>query len=473
VTELLVRHPPGFPAERTYILDVVLHEFLGIRFETLEEAREDVLICAASGSSTAEIQISDIFFRTRQEHWLKPESLPTLPLRQCEVAEELSSAGRAPKERLPVLYGMEIEGSGFFECSGERIWLGLDIFGSAFFMLSRYEEACPGKRDVHNRFPAGTSVLAAEGYLERPIINEYVEILRASLDAAFPGIKMRRRSYRSLVSHDVDRVFMTRDLGWGTVLRNSAGDLIHRRDPSLAARRLRSRFWSGRGEYRYEPTNTFEFVMDCSERKGLRSSFYWIAKGGAGQFDADYDLGMPWIRRLIKRIADRGHELGLHGSYDSYDQPSQIKAELEALISVAESVGVRQDLWGARQHYLRWDAESSWQHLEKAGLGYDTTLGFPEAAGFRCGVCYEYPVFSLHTRKRLEFRERPLVAMDVSLLSDSYMGLPVEAAIEKITTLANQCRRYGGDFTLLWHNDKLVYGWERRMYEKVLEGISS
>lgn len=471
MAKLQVRHPPGYSAERRYSFDVVLGEFLGVSFETVAEDRQDVLITLQSGEPRGELRIADVLFCTERASWLTAESLPALPLRRWEVPDAFVPRGRLSGDAVPILYSGDKQEQGLLQWSDLQISLDLDLFGSAFALLSRYEEHCPGLRDSHGRFPAARSMLAASGMLERPVVNDYVEILRRCLELLFPGIATRRHSYRPRLSHDVDKVFMTRGKGWHSVLRNSLGDVVRRRDPSLAARRLIARAHSGHGSYGYEPTNTFDYIMDCSERKGIRSCFYWIAADGPGKFDPDYSLDMPWIRDVIRRIAERGHEIGLHGSYFSHDRPEQLKTELARLVETAENLGVNQEGWAGRQHYLRWDAGSTWRYLDAAGLRYDSTLGFPESTGFRCGVCYEYPVFDLYAGRRLQLRERPLVAMDVSLLGDAYMGLGASDALERIRELSDQCRRFGGEFTLLWHNDRLVHARDRRLYEKILNVI--
>ena len=43
-------------------------------------------------------------------------------------------------------------------------------------MLSRYEELITKDRDQHNRFPATASVAFKAGFLDRPIVSEYLEI---------------------------------------------------------------------------------------------------------------------------------------------------------------------------------------------------------------------------------------------------------------------------------------------------------
>ena len=471
MARLLIKHPQGYPAERAWILHVIIGEFLGIPFEAAAQDRDDVSI-TLSDAGSPELRIADVFFQTRQADWLTPASLPTCPLDTWAVPADVAGALSAAIDPVPVVFGEQVHDSGYYREDEVQASLGIDLFGSAFFMLSRYEEACLDDRDDHGRFPATASVATAGGFLDRPIVNEYLEILWACLDRLFPGLQRTERHYRVLLTHDVDRLFDTKGASWRQVARNSVGDLWRRRDPGLAARRLRARWHSGDGDYAYEPANTFEFIMDCAEAHGLRSAFYWICRRGDGHYGPDYGLDMPWVRSLMKGIIERGHELGLHPSYGSHDEPGRIRYEFEALMDTAESLGCRQASWGGRQHYLRWEAPATWRHWDDAALSYDSTLGYSATAGFRCGTCYEYPAFDLSGRVQLKLRERPLVAMDVALLSESCMALTPGQAYEQVTALAQACRRFGGDFTLLWHNDSLVHRWQKLLYKRIVRAIA-
>ena len=467
MTDLLIRHPLNYGPERAYILDVMCGEFLGLEFASIPEARNDVSI--SFPDTGAELLVADVLFHTSETDWLKPQSLPALPLDQWQLPEDIAESARIGSGSLPVIFGRPSGSGSFIAQRDDAIDLGLDIFGSAFLMLTRYEEACLAVRDEFNRFPACASLAKRASFLERPIINEYLEVLWACLRRLQPGLMRKTSEYQLIVSHDVDRIFDTRGAAWPTVAKNAIGDVAKRGDITLAAKRMYSKAYSSGGDFRHEPCNTFDFIMDCSEQFGIRSAFYFIAHQGVEGLNGDYAIDMPWVRGLLRRIHARGHELGLHGSYNSYDDPAQIAAELVALQTIAEEEGVRQEGWGGRQHYLRWAAGTTWQGWDDAGLAYDSTLTFPEAAGFRSGTCFEYPAFNLCSRNPLQLRERPLVVMETSLFSERYMNLSARAALDTIDRLSATCRLFGGSFTLLWHNHELAQGRQKNLYRAALE----
>jgi peptidoglycan/xylan/chitin deacetylase (PgdA/CDA1 family) len=225
------------------------------------------------------------------------------------------------------------------------------------------------------------------------------------------------------------------------------------------------------GNPQADPCNTFEMIMDISEQHNLKSAFYFITDHSAGQIDGVYSIFHPLIRNLLKRIAERGHEIGLHASFNSYNDSVQTKKEFDLLKKVCTEEFIEQRCWGGRQHFLRWETPITWQNLEDAGLDYDTTLSFADRIGFRCGVCYEFSVFDVIAKEKLKLRERPLTVMEATVMREKYMNIDVksEEAFQAITKIKGYCSLFKGDFRLLWHNSRLVEENDIRLYRQVLK----
>lgn len=104
-------------------------------------------------------------------------------------------------------------------------------------------------------------------------------------------------------------------------------------------------------------------------------------------------------------------------------------------------------------HYLRWQQATTLQAWNDAGMAYDSTLGYADRPGFRCGTCFEYFGFVPETQKMLETRIRPLIAMECSVMDNAYLGLTNnQAAKDKFLELKINCFKLGGCFSMLWHN---------------------
>ena len=86
-------------------------------------------------------------------------------------------------------------------------------------------------------------------------------------------------------------------------------------------------------------------------------------------------------------------------------------------------------------------------------------------------MCHEYPVFNLHTRQRLRLCERPLLLMDATFFDEMRVSVPT--ALDQIGRVADCCRQFGGDLTLLWHNTSLMTAGERAAYRQALEVVNT
>jgi peptidoglycan/xylan/chitin deacetylase (PgdA/CDA1 family) len=223
---------------------------------------------------------------------------------------------------------------------------------------------------------------------------------------------------------------------------------------------------SGLGRPHEDVYDTFDLIMDQSESAGLRSAFNFLSQTSPAGLNGNYSTEAPEIRRLLRRVHERGHEIGLHTSYESGDDPSLVTSEAERLARICSEEGIELGGWGGRQHYLRFRTPGTWQGWDDAGMAYDSTLGFHDAVGFRCGTCYEYPVFDVERRRQLRLRERPLIVMEMATLDRSARS--ADACVAEIRGLAERCRLFGGDFTLLWHNNRLLSRVERQAFERVL-----
>ena len=297
-----------------------------------------------------------------------------------------------------------------------------------------------------------------------------MEVLWSALHKLWPRLKRPTRHFRVALTHDVDQPLASVGRSPPVLVRQLGADALVRRDAGLAVRRVRS--WAGlrRGDHRLDPYNTFDFLMDVSERHATAGAFYFLATEEMTALDGLYTLEQPWIAALVRRIHERGHEIGLHPSYHSHLDPRRTEAEFHRLLHLAKRQGVTQERWGGRQHYLRWENPVTWSNWEAAGLDYDSTLAYADRIGFRAGTCHEFRPFHLLDRRPLRLRERPLHVMDATLFE--YMKLSPDTAFESVMAVARECRRYGGTLSILWHNSSLPTTRQKRWYEELTGAVS-
>ncbi|MEM1953248.1 MAG: polysaccharide deacetylase family protein [Candidatus Caldarchaeum sp.] len=330
-----------------------------------------------------------------------------------------------------------------------------DIIAAAFFMLTRWEETVSPVRDQHGRFPATASVAYRQGFLDRPIIDEYALILQAWLKTLLPGWDPNPPRFSVKLSHDIDFVRTAS-------LRRVGGDLIRRRNPARAVQTFRQ--WVNPA---LDPAlqGCYE-LADLSEQHGFRSAFYFMA-AQRSSLDSGYDPCAKPVQQLISDLRQRGHEAGFHPGYQTFANPERFYQEKQRM-----DAALGESRYGGRQHYLRFQVPETWRLWEEVGLAYDSTVGYADHEGFRCGTCHPFQPFDIARNRPLDLWEIPLIVMDGTL--KQYRNLTPEQGEERILILAQRCKAVNGTFTLLWHNTSLYDDWEPwgHMYQRILPKLA-
>lgn len=353
--------------------------------------------------------------------------------------------------------------------SSDGAFFFYDILGLVYWCLTRSEEVLRQDTDRFNRFPASSSHAFFHNYLDRPVVDEWLQVLQLVMEHLWPSLPLKQNEYSMQISHDVDAPARYCFSTPKQFLKSVAGELLIRKNIRAALKAPKLYFGKHQRIHPEDPLNTFDWIMDRSEEHGLKSAFYFICGRTSSEHDAKYDIDHPAIRQLIRRIHNRGHEVGLHPSFNSYLDPATIAQEANILKRVCADEGVFQEKWGGRMHYLRWRQPDTMRAWDAAGMSYDASLGYADHPGFRCGTCFEYQAFDPVAQNPLNLRIRPLVAMDVSVIAREYLGLGNSgAALGKFAQLSDACKKVGGTFSLLWHNCQLGTPASKILYQNIL-----
>jgi hypothetical protein len=319
-------------------------------------------------------------------------------------------------------------------------------------------------RDEHGRMPFTESVAYRQGFLERPLVDEYALVLREWLKVLLPGWVPRASRFLVKLSHDIDTVRPFSSLG--NAARLLAGDLVRRKDLARAAERARLALLQSVAPRR---TTSYEGIFrlaEISRRYRMASAFYFMA-ADPGAYDSGYDPASRTVREAMHRLQNLGFEIGFHPGYETLANPARFAEEKSRLDTV---LGRFQ--YGGRQHYLRFSVPHTWRQWERLGLTYDSTMTFAGHEGFRCGTCHPYRPFDIEANRVLDVQELPLIAMDGTLRH--YRGLTPAEAECRVLELARRCRMVEGTFTLLWHNSSLAGEWTSwgLQYETIVRRLS-
>lgn len=422
-------------AEKNYALEVLLEHLLGIPFQLLPGEEAQTLFVLPSG---AQLVMEDAFSGDEDPALFKAGRFSASKAPDFQHPFE-------PADPLPLIAGLP-----YFSHTHWHIDCGLDLAASAYFMLSRWEEQLPGALDEHGRFPLFRALAYRSGFYHRPVVQEYAGFLWEMLQKlGWPG-QRKVHPFELCPSHDVDHPWL-----WATPSerrRTIGGSLIKRKNLQ------ETRFWL---RYRgADPFDTFDWLMDISEQAGVCSQFNFLGRRKPDS-DCYYPLDHPFILNTIQKITARGHRIGFHASYESLEEPTLFPQELASLQALTT-----QAIRSGRQHYLRFKTPETWRMWAEAGLDEDSTLGYPETPGFRCGMAVPFPVFDCICRNKLPLLEKPLLIMDVGLALNQ--PKTPEQGLADMQAIRRQVAKHGGCLSILWHNSSLNdFTWQawKRVYQ--------
>jgi len=314
--------------------------------------------------------------------------------------------------------------------------IGIDIFRETGKILSGHLDAIRGGLE-----PAMRDELAV-----LPVADLLEDILLFVIRSAFHdrGMPLVRKSpwpdgkpFAVCLTHDVDELKKTYQ--WvSRPLRALA-----KRDIAGFAGQTRSFLQKVRG---IEPYDTYDDIMGIEQSFSAKSTYYILKE--TGKFDPrsgktwflygrNRSLRSAGMRSLLQKLQANGDEIGIHGSFFSYADFERFNAELRELEEVS---GMR--VWGNRQHNLNMNIPETWKYHVRAGLTYDTSLGFKDRIGFRWGTAY--PFAPNDGEKTLQLLEIPLAIMDICLAA-------CRDKEQESIRLADVVHGTRGVLTLLWH----------------------
>lgn len=174
------------------------------------------------------------------------------------------------------------------------------------------------------------------------------------------------------------------------------------------------------------------FFIPFKKRPGQRACLtHWKRRA------ARYDI--MDVRATVKKLADNGFEIGLHG-IDSWHDRQSAREEFRRIADVIDQSKI-----GVRMHWLCFDQTSA-RILAESGFYYDSTLGYNDTVGYFNGTTQ---VFKL--AGTTDLLELPLHIQDTALLGTGLTRQVEAKAWNLCHSLIKQASLYGGVLTLLWH----------------------
>lgn len=340
--------------------------------------------------------------------------------------------------------------------------LGFDLFAAIFYLLTRYEEYLPYKKDIYGRYAHENSVAFKEGFLHLPLINIWLEDFRTLLGEKEPQFGKHRPKFNFLPTYDIDIAWSFRNKGFK---RNLGGmvKLIFSGKFKKMIYRLRVI-----KKKRQDPFDAYQWMDEVHRKFDLHPVYFFLVAKEKGKFDKNIDVANREFQQLVKSIASR-YAVGLHPSWASGDLPSLLTKEKMTLEQIID-----QSIISSRQHFLRFELPSTYRKLLALGITNDYSMGYGSINGFRASIASSFYWYDLKNEETTHLLLHPFCFMDANAYYEQ--NLSAEQALQELIRYYKEVNSVNGTLITIWHNNFLgtaeeFAGW-REAYEGFLSAIA-
>ena len=348
----------------------------------------------------------------------------------------------------------------FFKTEGD---FPFDIFAASFYLLSRYEEYLPHKKDIYGRFAHENSLTFKENFLHLPIINIWIEEFRRSLQVKFPHLITTHSTFTFLPTYDIDEAFAYRHKQWwrttGGLLRSAV-----RGQWSMVAERLKTLI-----RIKKDPYDSFDWMDRLHGQFDLRPIYFFLVAKKKGKYDKNISPSKRSMQRLIREHSD-SYSIGIHPSWQSGDDPEKLKLEFLKLGHIAGK-----QISASRQHFIRFTLPQTYRSLIDLGIESDFSMGYGSINGFRASVASPFFWYDLEKEEQTKLLLYPFCFMEANSFYEQ--KLSTHQTFEELKHYFEIVRSINGTLITIWHNSFLgtarqFEGW-RATYEKFISLVKS
>ncbi len=297
---------------------------------------------------------------------------------------------------------------GFFKTRGD---FPFDIFAASFYLLSRYEEYLPHKKDVYGRYAHDNSLAARENFLDQPLINSWMEIFRQALHSTFPDIHFSTSVFKFLPTYDIDEAYSFKYKQWwrrtGAALKDLLkGDL---KNFSLRRKVLCNKI--------ADPFDSYDWMDKLHTQYKLEPRYFFLVAESTGKFDKNILPDEKALQQIIQRHGGK-YTIGVHPSWQSGDKPALINKEIKTIEMITGK-----KISSSRQHFIRFTLPQTYRRLIEAGITEDFSMGYGSVNGFRASVASSFYWYDLEKEAQTRLLLRPFCYME----ANSFFEQKIEA----------------------------------------------
>ena len=278
-----------------------------------------------------------------------------------------------------------------------------DILETIFFHISRFEEvfATSNQLDEHGRMRSDQQILVKNKLQTNPVVDHLIksffEVLGIEIEDVITGFSM---------THDIDAI---QKFSSTIKLPKSIGRVLLMGLGLNGVYRILKSYFSFILNKEEDPYYVFDTLL-LSENIFDKKIIFFVS-GGKTRFDLYNKNYKLWLPRIVKKALNKGYSIGFHPSYNAFNNPEMFVEEINQL-----KLACPAPVEYIRTHFLRMDFNATLKISVQNDLIIDSTLGYPDEIGFRCGTGFSYFLYDFQNESKSLIKELPLIIMDSALL---------------------------------------------------------
>ena len=344
----------------------------------------------------------------------------------------------------------------FFKTDGD---FPFDMFAASFYLLSRYEEYLPHKKDVYGRYAHENSLAFKENFLHLPLINIWIRDFKLSLKRKFPSLHTHELTFNFLPTYDIDEAYSYKHKQWWRTVGGFAKSIVRGQWSALTERK---NVLLGRQS---DPYDAFEWMDRLNRNYSLKPIYFFLVASSTAKYDKNTLPSKGSMQRLIRTHSEK-YEIGIHPSWQSGSDDKKLKQEISEIGHIAGS-----KISASRQHYIRFNLPTTYRKLIQLGIEKDFSMGYGSINGFRASVATPFYWYDLEAEKQTGLLVYPFCFMEANSFYEQQYS--AQQAFEELKRYYSIVKSVDGFMVTIWHNNFLGTGMLSKEWKQVYEDFVS
>lgn len=327
----------------------------------------------------------------------------------------------------------------FFSTAGD---FHFDIVAASFYLMQRYEEYEPHRKDDYGRYAPVNSLAYKHHFLHLPLVDLWMQNFKTALQSTFKEhhLPFIERKFQFTPTYDVDIAYDKLGKGW---LRNLAGlyrSLYKRKLPQLVQQ------FSINAAEKKDLFDIFDELHALHTTYSLRPVYFFLMAQQQKGVDKNINPAKKIYRQLIQTIA-ADYQTGIHLSAASYGSVATMLAEKNLLAHISQH-----PIIANRNHYLLFNLPKTYEALQKSPLliREEYSMGYSTTNGFRASTCSPYYWYNVETDQSTTLQIFPFCYMEAT--SIFHLRHTPQQALEALRQFHEIVKGVNGQLITIFHN---------------------